>query len=386
MAQNPNLKTQNAMLEEFHYYPFGMCFDVSKSPMLGKSAAVKYNSQLHDHDEFEDANGNVYGLEDYNFAFRNYDAQIGRWLQPDPLMQHPSPYLAMSNNPVSFTDPSGLWDFDGLDNGDDKPKPPMWQSKVGEIRTDGKGNSLIFDGETWRFEREVPVSSKNHFMLGSLETTSGNEAYLPNNNSGTEVSGVNGKLRRVGDAYNRGYYIENERNWAMGMNVKGAWEKSKLLLDIGGGIYGALQTTVRPGDKWLGKNGKYYNTSWGGNQYTGSRSGAFKAASNYKWAGRAVLGTSIIIGGIETVNGYQKDGGQFGYNAQSAAFGTAGSIAGGLAGAEAGAWSFGIAGGLIGGPPGAVIGAGIGGFVGGLGGGFLGGNVGGRAVNYYHGR
>jgi hypothetical protein len=42
---------------------------------------------------------------------RNYDAQIGRWLQPDPLMQHPSPYLAMSNNPVSFTDPLGLWDL-----------------------------------------------------------------------------------------------------------------------------------------------------------------------------------------------------------------------------------------------------------------------------------
>jgi hypothetical protein len=42
---------------------------------------------------------------------RNYDAQIGRWLQPDPLMQHLSPYLAMSNNPVSFTDPTGLWDL-----------------------------------------------------------------------------------------------------------------------------------------------------------------------------------------------------------------------------------------------------------------------------------
>ncbi|MDP3929630.1 MAG: hypothetical protein Q8R57_11455, partial [Bacteroidota bacterium] len=35
----------------------------------------------------------------------------GGWLQPDPLMQHPSPYLALSNNPVSYTDPSGLWDL-----------------------------------------------------------------------------------------------------------------------------------------------------------------------------------------------------------------------------------------------------------------------------------
>ncbi|MDP3927940.1 MAG: RHS repeat-associated core domain-containing protein, partial [Bacteroidota bacterium] len=152
-----------------------------------------------------------YGLEDYNFAFRNYDAQIGRWLQPDPLMQHPSPYLAMSNNPVSFTDPSGLWDGSN-------PK------FVGEVR-----NGFMWNGQMWEIF-ETTVISKNHFMLGSLETTSGNEAYLPDNGSGTEVSGVNGKLRRVGDAYNRGHYIENERNWAKGMNAGISKEQKAQIL------------------------------------------------------------------------------------------------------------------------------------------------------------
>ena len=73
----------------------------------------------------------------------------------------------------------------------------------------------------------------------------------------------------------------------MGQAVKGLWSwfisktgaaqggggvdfsNSSIALDIGGGIYGALQVAVNSGDQWLGNNGKYYSTSWGGNQYTG---------------------------------------------------------------------------------------------------------------------
>ena len=72
----------------------------------------KYNSQSLEQNEFTDNNGDSYGLDWYNFAARNYDPQLGRWLQPDPLMQHPSPYLAMSNNPISYTDPLGLSDLE----------------------------------------------------------------------------------------------------------------------------------------------------------------------------------------------------------------------------------------------------------------------------------
>lgn len=135
----------------------------------------------------------------------------------------------------------------------------------------------------------------------------------------------------------------------------------------------------------LGKNGKYYNKTWGGNQYTGSRSGAFKSARVYKWAGKATVGASIIIGGIETFNGYQMDGGQFGYNAQSAAAQTLGGIGGGIAGTALGA-EIGAAIGIWFGGVGAIPGALIGGFIGGIGGSYLGGNVGGGAVNYYYGR
>ncbi len=169
----------------------------------------------------------------------------------------------------------------------------------------------------------------------------------------------------------------------------GIWNNSKLALDIGGGLYGAMEGLTSSQGQWVGTNGKYYSNSWGGNQYTGSRSGAFKVASQYKFAGKAALGVSAAIGIVETINGYQMDGGQFGYNAKSAASQTVGSLAGGWAGAEAGAVVGGAIGvwfGGVGAVPGAIIGGVVGGFVGGYYGGQTGGNIGKGVVNYYHKR
>jgi len=108
-----------ALLEEFHYYPFGLVFEATKAPSLPTGSDYKYNHQFIEQNEFTDATGNLYGLNWYDFEFRTYDPQLGRWWQADPLMQHASSYLAMSNNPVLFTDPLGLWDDDvyGKDDG-----------------------------------------------------------------------------------------------------------------------------------------------------------------------------------------------------------------------------------------------------------------------------
>lgn len=164
---------------------------------------------------------------------------------------------------------------------------------------------------------------------------------------------------------------------------------SKLALDIGGGLYGVMAGLTSSQGQWVGINGKYYNNSWVGNKYTGSRSGAFRIASQYKFAGKTTLGVSAAIGIVETINGYQMDGGQFGYNAQSAAAQTVGGLAGGWAGAESGAALGGAIGvwfGGIGVVPEAVIGGVVGGFVGGYYGGQTGGKIGKGVVNHYHKR
>jgi RHS repeat-associated protein len=99
------------LLEETHYYPYGLAFDSYKAHS-GKNNNLKYNTQYLEQHEFEDENGDMFGLDWYDFMGRTYDPQTGRWMQPDPMMQHASPYLAMGDNPVSFTDPLGL--FDGI--------------------------------------------------------------------------------------------------------------------------------------------------------------------------------------------------------------------------------------------------------------------------------
>jgi RHS repeat-associated protein len=42
-----------------------------------------------------------------NFELRMYDANLARWMSPDPYGEFHSPYLAMGNNPVSTIDPDG---------------------------------------------------------------------------------------------------------------------------------------------------------------------------------------------------------------------------------------------------------------------------------------
>jgi len=77
------------------YYPFG-------SPMPGKSIVPSNEYQFsYQGQGLDKETGFV------NFALRQYDPRLGKWLSPDPYFQHHSPYLAMSNNPVSFIDPDG---------------------------------------------------------------------------------------------------------------------------------------------------------------------------------------------------------------------------------------------------------------------------------------
>ncbi|MFN5073468.1 MAG: RHS repeat domain-containing protein [Cyclobacteriaceae bacterium] len=61
-----------------------------------------YQGQFAEHDD--ETNWN-------HFELREYDAVIGRWLVPDPMRQHSSPYLSMSNNPVNSVDPDGGLDW-----------------------------------------------------------------------------------------------------------------------------------------------------------------------------------------------------------------------------------------------------------------------------------
>ena len=89
----------------FRYYPFGLVMGgiSSKALSFGKENRRKFN-------EGTELNTDL-GLDWYETMFRGYDAQIGRFLQIDPLaMSSPplSPYAYVMNNPLLFNDPWGL--------------------------------------------------------------------------------------------------------------------------------------------------------------------------------------------------------------------------------------------------------------------------------------
>ena len=98
--------TRGPILEETHYYPFGLTMrGISSQSANTLENKRKWNSgsELQNR-EFSDGSG----LEIYSTQFRNLDPQIGRFWQKDPKPDYSlSLFSSMSNNPIKFNDPVG---------------------------------------------------------------------------------------------------------------------------------------------------------------------------------------------------------------------------------------------------------------------------------------
>ena len=133
-----NADGQADILQENHYYPFGMAMTMSAT-----LTAAPPNNYLYNGKELQPETGW------FDYGARMYDASVGRWNGVDALGEvKPSltPFRAFFNNPILYNDPTGNYESTDVKENEDGS-----YTVIG-AQNDGDNNIYVVDESGYRSE------------------------------------------------------------------------------------------------------------------------------------------------------------------------------------------------------------------------------------------
>ena len=173
-GNNDGSISSSEILNEEHYYPFGMSIKGDWQAISDPDFNYRYNGkEMHDD----------HGLDWYAYDFRFYDPAIGRFTGVDPISDqfpHVTTYNYAENSPIAFIDLHGLQKYKPKMQPIDKPSDLLSTKMLNNFK---KGIKTVVielgyiakDGLNNLTPNQEQASNVDGGMAGSAENGMGNE-------------------------------------------------------------------------------------------------------------------------------------------------------------------------------------------------------------------